>query len=223
MKFIKETLLVSATLSLTSTAFGAVTVLTFEGLKDLEPVLEFYNGGQGGGGSGPGPNYGIQFNADALAVIDSDAGGSGNFGGEPSPSTAVAFLTGSAVMNIAAGFETGFSFFYSAIQVPGVVKVYDDLNATGTLLATIQLPLTPINGAPDPTGDFSPLVPTGVAFAGIAKSVDFGGAFNGIGFDNITFGASDPVIPEASTVFSVIGLGALAGSTWCRARRSSRS
>jgi len=32
--------------------------LTFEGLKDSEPILNFYIGGFGGKGSGPGPNFG---------------------------------------------------------------------------------------------------------------------------------------------------------------------
>jgi hypothetical protein len=66
-------------------AFAQSTVtLTFEGLGNFEPVSQFYNGGTGGNGSGPGTNYGISFSPNSLALIDSDAGGTGNFGGEPS-------------------------------------------------------------------------------------------------------------------------------------------
>ena len=65
---------------------SALIVLDFEGLSDLEPVEEFYNGGAGGFGSGPGPDFGISISSNALAVTDMDAGGSGDFGGEPSGS-----------------------------------------------------------------------------------------------------------------------------------------
>lgn len=166
--------------------------LTFEGLQDNEPVLNYYNGGLGGNGSGPGPALGVTFSTTALAIIDADAGGSGNFGGEPSPSTILFFLTGTAVMNVPSGFTTGFSFYYSAIRSPGSVIVYSGPNATGNVLASISLPLTQSSGAPDPTGQFSPLVPVGVSFSGIARSVDFGGTVNQIGFDNITFGSQTP-------------------------------
>lgn len=169
-----------------------VNVLTFEGLADQEAVNEFYNGGFGGNGSGPGPDLDISFTTNSLALIDADAGGSGNFGGEPSPDTILFFTTGTAVMNVPNGFTTGFSFFYTAILNPGVVNVYDGPNATGNLLASIALPLTPNSGAPDPTGTFSPLVPIGVTFVGTARSIDFGGTVNQIGFDDITVGSSTP-------------------------------
>lgn len=161
-------------------------VLDFEGLGDNAPVGEFYNGGGG-------TDYGISFSTNSLAIIDSDAGGTGNFGGEPSASTILFFIDGaSATMNVPDGFSTGFSFYYTAINNPGTVVVYEGLNGTGTVLATLNLPVTPTNGAPDPTGTFSPLLPIGVAFSGIARSVDFGGTINQVGFDNITLGAATP-------------------------------
>jgi hypothetical protein len=208
----------------TSLAQAAVIVLDFEGLGDLEPINSFYDGGLGGNGSGPGPDYDLVFSSNALAVIDADAGGSGNFGGEPSPDTIMFFLTGSAVLDVPAGFDTGFSFYYSAINNTGIVNVYDGLGATGTLLASLNLPLTPNTGAPDPNGNFSPFVPFGVAFAGIAKSVDFGGTVNQIGFDDITFGSATPGnggnIPLPGTL-ALLGLGAAGlGATRRRVRRS---
>lgn len=118
-------------------------------------------------------------------------------------------------MNVPAGFSTGFSFYYTAPLYTGTVEIYDGLNATGTLLASIPLPLTPYNGAPDPTGNFSPLVPFGVSFSGVARSVNFGGVADYIGFDNITLGSQTPggAIPEPTTlVLFAGGLGAVLGA-----------
>ena len=172
---------------------AATVVLDFEGLQNLEPINDFYNGGTGGFGSTSGKNFGIQFSENSLGIIDRDAGGTGNIGGEPSPSTIAFFLTGdAAVMNVADGFDTGFSFFYSAVNRPGVINVYDGLSGEGNLLNSLELPQTPFEGAPDPTGQFSPFVPFGLSFEGIARSVDFGGTIDRIGFDNITLGADTP-------------------------------
>ncbi len=177
-------------------AVAVPVVLTFEGLLDGEGVNQFYDGGTGSLGSGPGTNFGIQF-SNAVAFIDSDAGGTGNFGGEPSPSTAITFLGPSATtMNVAAGFDTGFSFFYSAIVAPGAIRVWSGLDGTGALLAELDLPLTPFGGAMDPTGVFSPFLAFGVAFDGIAHSVDFAGTANQLGFDNITLGSERPIGPD---------------------------
>lgn len=190
MKIRKSILVGISAIALAVTTFsapaGAVTVLTFEGLGNLAPIGNFYNGGGGG-------NLGITMSSNSLAIIDADAGGSGNFGGEPSPSTALFFLTGSsAIMNVLDGFDTGFSFFYSAIVNPGSLQVFDGLDGTGNVLASLTLPLTPFNGGPDPTGQFSPFLPIGVAFDGIARSIAFAGVQNQIAFDDVTFGSITP-------------------------------
>lgn len=204
----KTTLLLAAALStiLYSYSASAVTVLTFEGLQNLEPVQQYYNGGLGGFGSGPGPNVGASFSSNALAIIDADAGGTGNFGGEPSPDTVLFFLEGpAATLNFAAGFDTGFSFFYSAVNEPGFITVWSGLNGTGVMLASLVLPTTPSDGG-DPTGDFSPFFPLGVAFSGTAMSIDFGGTVNQIAFDNITFGSDVPTVPDAGATVMLLGI-----------------
>jgi len=205
----RHILFASSVLAIASAAASAnIVQLTFEGVGDNAPIGNFYDGGAGG-------NLGVTFSSNALALVDFDAGGSGNFGGEPSPSTVLFFVTGSAAtLNYAGGFDTGFSFFYSAIELPGFVTVYDGLNSTGAILTQFTLPLTPATGAPDPNGLYSPFVPIGVTFAGTAKSVDFGGAQDRIAFDDITFGTANPVVPEPTTfaVGALVSAGLLSRS-----------
>lgn len=211
MNYSIRALIAASALAATAVSQASTIVLDFEGLQDNEPIQNFYNGGLGGFGSGPGPDYDLVWGSSALALVDADAGGSGNFGGEPSPDTIMYFLTASAVLDVPNGFTTGFSLFYTAVNNPGVITVWDGPNATGNILATLNLPLTPNNGAPDPSGSFSPLIPIGVAFAGTAYSIDFGGTGNQIGYDNITFGSETPdgAVPEPSTVIGGLALGAL--------------
>ena len=193
-------------------------VLNFEGLQNFEEIRDFYNNGTGSQGSS-GINYGVSFSPNSLAIVQGAPGG--NIGGLPSPVTAAFFLTGAAnTMNVAGGFETGLSFFYSAANNPGFVTIYDGLDGTGNVLATINLPTTP-NGGGDPAcnfNEFCPFVPVGVTFNGIAKSVDFGGSVNQIAFDNIEITlVSRTTVPEPASVLGLLAIGALgAGSALTR-------
>lgn len=194
-----------------SSASANVVVLNFQGLGDQEEVLNYYNGGHGGSGSGPGPNYGITFGSDSLAIISTQAGGGGTFAGNPGGNTALFFLSGSGdVMNVAGGFTTGFSFYYSAINDPGTVKVWSGLNDTGTLLATLNLPVTASQAGSATCGgnQFCPFVAFGVTFSGTAMSVDFSGTANQIAFGDITLGdanAGGGSAPEPSTYLLLTG------------------
>ncbi len=189
--------------------------LTFEGLGDLEPVSNYYNGGSGGNGSGPGPNYGITFNSDSLALIAGTAGGSGNFSNNPSGNTVLFFLSGSgAVMDVAAGFTTGVSLYYAECNgMTGNVSVYSGLDGTGSLLASLSLPAT--------SSPYCVWAPVGVSFSGTAQSVIFSGTANYIGFDNITLGGQTPggsaAAPEPASL-TLLGFGAvgLLGYGWRR-------
>ena len=201
-----------------SVVFAEVIVLDFEGLDDQEAINDFYNGGTSQNGNS-GTDFGVAFSGNTLSIIDADAGGTGNFGDEPSPDTVMFFLTGAAaIMNVAAGFDTGFSTFYSAVNQPGSLIVWSGLDGTGDILATLDLPITPSNGG-DPNGAFSPFFPIGVAFDGIAMSVSFAGVQNQIAFDNVTFGDFTPGgVPEPLTL-AIFGAGLL-GLGMARRRRS---
>jgi hypothetical protein len=186
---------------------GTVT-MTFHGLQNLEPIDNYYNGGTGGFGSGPGPNYGVAFTPDSLAIISAANGGSGNFTNAPGGDTIAFFLTGAGdTMNVAAGFNTGFSFFYSSPFYTGSVQVYSGPNGTGSLLANIVLPTTP-NGSGQFGYPYSIWEPAGVSFAGTAESAVFSGVANYIGFSNITLGSATPTVPEPASL-TLLGLGAL--------------
>ncbi len=173
-----------------------VIVLTFEGLEDNESVEEFYDGGLGSEGSGPGPELGVTFSPNGLALIAEEAGGGGNFANNPEGDTILFFLDGDeTVMNVPAGFEDGFSFFYSAAFEEGFIRVYDDLggaNGDGEIIAELDLPVTPPG---DTQWDFDNWDDVGVSFEGTAYSVDFGGTANQVGFDAITIGSDEAGSP----------------------------
>jgi hypothetical protein len=189
-----------------SPAMAAVITLDFEGIGNQAAILDFYNGGTDSAGNS-GVNYGVRFGSNALGIVDADAGGSGNFGNEPSPNTIMFFLTGSAVLNYAPGFTTGFSFWYTTVAFGGSVNVYDGLDATGNLLGTINLDALGF-GPGDPNGDFSNWAIGSLGFAGTARSIDFGGTVNQVGFDDVTFGSTRPggEIPEPVSL-ALVGLG----------------
>ena len=203
----KNILLKAAAASLLAASIAgshaAVITLDFEGIGDGVPVGDFYNGVGG-------PDYNISFGPNALALEG------GNYGNNPSQPGIMFFLEGSSVMNVPDGFQDGFSFFYSAYQ-DGGVNIWSGADATGTLLASFALPTTPSAAYV--------WFPIGVAFAGVAHSVDFVGAPDEIGFDNITFGSATPEgaeepVPEPSTI---IGGLALAGIVGRRALRRNKA
>jgi len=203
---------------------SAAIVLTFEGVGNNAGVQGFYNGGTDSQGNS-GPNLGVEFNANSLGLVDADSGGSGNFANEPTPNTILFFLSGTAILNYAAGFDTGFSFFYTSSSA-ATVKVYDGLNATGNLIGSINLNAQHTsNCVGDPSGTFCNWTAGGVAFAGTAKSIDFGGTTNNTGYDNITFGSERPgtgnPVPEPATWALMIGGFGMAGAVMRRRRRLS--
>ena len=186
-------------------------------------IQEYYNGGTSSIGTS-GTNYGISFSDNSLAIClnsTSEFCSNTSRGGlDPSSDEGgLFFLTGSAsIMNVAAGFDTGFAFNYVSLSNPGSVSVYDGLDGTGNLLATINL--SPNAGScPGYNAGFCPFSPIGVGFAGTAKSVSFAGVANQIVFDDITFGAvAPPTVPVPATV-ALLGLG-LAGLGWTRRKKA---
>jgi hypothetical protein len=198
---------------------GAAAVgLTFEGIANLAEVQSFYNGGTDSVGN-PGPDLGVEFNTSALALVDFDAGGSGRFSNAPPPGETVMFFLPPPpgepvppdpfpVLNYAAGFDTGFSFYYSSAE-SAQVEVFSGLDATGSSLGTILLSANWQDGGCYTGDEFNQYCNWDVGsigFGGTAQSVRFTGTYNLVGFDNVTFGSVVPVPLPAAIWLLVSGL-----------------
>lgn len=210
-------------------SYASTVTLDFEGLQDSEAIGNYYNNGYGGLGSGPGPSDGITFSADAIAVIQTNVqigvdqyndpvNGTGLFGGEPTPVTAMMFCgfcnSGGTdqTIDVAGGFSGGFSLYYTAPISAGQVDIWSGLDGTGTDLGTLILPTTAAydssgdggcdeyGAASDPGAIACPFVPVSISFSGTAESVVFTGAADYMYFDDVTFGSSSPsAAPEPAT------------------------
>ena len=228
MRLLRSTLATAALLA-AGIAHADVVVLDFEGVNANYPsgfayVNNFYNGGTSSDGTS-GTNYGISFTSNAQAICLNTPGvvcsNTSRGGFAPGSELGALFwLNGpNTYMNYAAGFEEGFSFYYAAPNTPGSVSVYDGLNGTGTLLATLDLGLTPSTCGSEYSAGYCPFVAAGVGFAGIAKSISFAGTANYIVFDDVTFGSTVPGVPEPTT-YAMFGLGLLGLAYATRKRRS---
>ena len=179
---------------------AAVVTLDFKGVakpSNQTTVGDYYNGGTSGDGNS-GTNYGVAFSDNALAL------NSYNGANEPDPGI-LFFLSGGAVtINYAAGFDTGFSFFYAS-NTDAFIRVYDGLNGTGNVLASLSL----INNFQSGCG-YCQWDTKGVSFSGIARSIDFGGGANYVAYDDITFGSATPGSPTpepATWALMITGFG----------------
>ena len=182
MTFVKTAVAALALSIGLSTAQAAPIVLDFEGAGDGAQLLEFYNGGTDSMGN-LGNNLGISFGPNALSLT------TGNFNDNPSGKTIMFFLSGSAMLNYAAGFTTGFSFYYSS-STSALISVWDGLNGTGNLLASLNLSAQNSLNCANPNTNYCNWTAVGANFLGTARSIDFGGGVNAIGYDDITFGSA---------------------------------
>lgn len=218
-------LALALTAGATASAEAQVFQLTFEGLQNLESIGNYYNGGFGGNGSGPGPNFGVTFTQTALALCPGNLPGcTGNFGNNPSSPNIMFWLAANPIMNVAGGFTTGFSTFYTSTTDVGGIEIWSGLNATGSLLGSLNLAALG-NGAGDPCtnpgANFCRWAQVGTTFAGTAQSVRFTGTADRIGFDNVTFGSPNAnTVPEPASL-ALLALGAI-GVAGTR-RRKARS
>jgi hypothetical protein len=94
-----------------------------------------------------------------------------------------------------AGFDSGFSLFYSS-SADAIIKIYDGLDGTGNLLATLNLVTNFKNNNCSATAsefdEYCHWDLIGVNFKGKAKSVVFDGDREFTLYDNITLGSDIP-------------------------------
>ncbi len=210
----------AAVLAVAAPLQAQVVQLNFEGIVgpngETTQIGNFYAG------------QGVEFLGNALALcsrFETNAtppgpACDGNFRNNPAPGNSIMFFLESTQtgFNFAAGFTTGFSFFYTSPFESGSLDIYDGLNGTGNLLASLALAPTP---NPPNCDTFScRFDAASVGFAGTAKSVIFAGVANRIGFDNVTFGSRDPnIVPEPST-YALLATGMAALVAVARRRRA---
>lgn len=203
-----------AALAILFTAGVAATPVTmdFDGLNpDGEYVADYYNGGCGNSFLGSdmtcgGPDYGVVWEGATVALGGVSAG---NPPSRPNVIRQIGFAP--MIMNVADGFDGGFSFYYSAPILGGWVGIYSGLGGSGTLLAsTGSLAGTPLF-CEEGFGPYAcwNLV-DGPVFSGLAHSVVFGGFPALAAYDNVSFDMRDaPVgVPEPGA-FGMFALGIL--------------
>ncbi len=190
--------------------------VTFGGLKNLEFVNDYYDGGQGSLGSGPAKNFHLQFTSNAQAIVQASKGGSGNFINNPGSYPVLFFQTGSsAVVTPSDGVQVALWFYYSAIE-PGTATVYDGPNGTGNILSSITL--TP-NDTGCTTYKLCVWTPAGVALTTPAGSIRFSGNANYLAIGTLHLGQALPTStvltssPNPSTQGQPVRLTAVVSST----------
>jgi len=180
-------------------------IATFGGLKNLEFVNNYYNGGTGSMGSGPAKkNLHLEFTSNAQVIVSAAKGGSGNFINNPGGYPVMFFQTGtSVIINTTAGVTTGLWFTYSALQ-PGTATLYDGPNATGNILSSVSL--TP-NDSGCTTYKMCVWTPVGFPLTATVGSIRFSGVANYIAIGAIHLGAKLPTstVLTSSQNPSVVG------------------
>src|ERR1051326_8241450 len=138
--FPRSTAIMAAFLFVANLAWAQQVTIDFQGLQNHEKVRDYYAGGHGSLGTGPGPNYGVTFSPDLNSEISTTiaSGQTVLFTGNPNGS-APAPIT----MNVAGGFSGQLSFQYACGDVffNQTATIYEGLNGTGNVLATVSLPI----------------------------------------------------------------------------------
>jgi hypothetical protein len=193
------TVAVLGTLVFASNGWALKRTLDFEGLKDQESVARFYDGGEGSLGS-VGPDYDIAFSA-TVARMDADAGGTGDFAGEPSPPTVVEPLEHEMRIDAYVGFLEAVAGKIASDRDDVKITVYDGPDGTGNVLGTKEIAGTVEDPGctGDPTGSRCTWNPFVLSFDGVARSLVIRGV--GVLLDDLSLVVADAdgdSVPDAT-------------------------
>jgi len=167
---------------------GSCNLIDFEGVGDTQVI-----------GAIPGAVT-VTFGPSWLGLIDADAGGTGNFANEPSPSTIAIFLNLADPITFSSPVQFVQVFYTAtAASVPITLTAWDSV---GNVVATTTGSTigTSVDGAPcggDPAGDFCLWdIMTLTAPSNSIRGITFSGAVaDQFGFDNMTFCTGAPITP----------------------------
>ena len=206
MKFAMKTLLAlavaaSGVSAMAASGYQPITI-DFKGVNSFDSIGAYYHSDTDTAGNS-GSDYGVAFTPAALGLAN-DAVDT-YFVNAPSPLNVMFASDTSAFMNVAAGFVNAASFYYSSTtSAPNAIQIFSELNGGGSLLGSFSLNQnTPQNCTGAAYCNFEK---TTVMFAGLAKSISFGGNSGNVAFDDVTI----TPVPEASTyAMLALGLGAI--------------
>lgn len=220
--------LVSA-MAVAGMASATTVTMDFDGLMGAnnwtgsgEWAADYYNGGCGGSYNGGsvtcnGPDYGVVWSGNAVVFpqpsLPARYAGVANAPSGPN----VLGITNNIyrepkgiLMNVAAGFDTSLSFWYtSPFHDDTFVTFYDGVDGTGSVLTTLAL--DPTSGYCTANFLFSCWNPLTVDFDGTARSVRFFSTFSNprqFLLDSVSFNMTVVPVPEPATL-GMFGLGAL--------------
>ena len=183
-------------------------------LVDFEKTWDYANGGVNdyyncgtAADLTSGANLGVSFTG--VSGLSNDSSFTYYSGAPSMQGIAYAYASSpadTAFMNVAAGVDTGLSFFYSSTDaVTGAVKAYSGLNGAGTLLGTFDLAANDSgNSLITGSGAYTTWTPATFRYSGTAQSFDFTASANIVGFDNISS------VPEPSLLW-LFGRGGASG------------
>ncbi|MEG4090313.1 SdrD B-like domain-containing protein [Microcoleus sp. Pol12B4] len=136
---------------------------------------------------------GFDLSANALAIVSAQQGGSGNFI-DPliNPGQVARGITydegQSIIINVGNGFDQKFSFRYASPFAEHQVTIYEGVNGTGNVLASVQLPRTTDSNLTPGAYILESNSSSNLLFQGIGKSVTLGNQPNKLVIGDITFG-----------------------------------